>query len=296
MMRSTDECEMSRSCHSATSSSAAWRLPRSTRQTAELLRLDRVALVGHRAGALLLTLAERLLGLAHLGALEVTDLERERLDARAHRRTRVQHLGVPVARQHLRRGHRHEPEVLADVALDRGIDVRVRPDRARELADRDRVARAAAARGRGAPASPRAPASSRRSSVRRGCRACGRPSACPGTPGPASRSPTPARTRLEDAIDGARHLERERGVDHVARGQAVVHPRARGLADALLHDVDERGDVVIGDALAFVNGLDVEAGALAYGARRRPARRRAAPRPRPRAPPPRATRRSARRR
>ena len=31
MMRSTDECEMSRSCHSATSSSAAWRLPRSTR-------------------------------------------------------------------------------------------------------------------------------------------------------------------------------------------------------------------------------------------------------------------------
>ena len=47
-------------------------------QAAHLLGLDRVALVRHRARALLLALAESLLGLAHLGALEVTDLERER--------------------------------------------------------------------------------------------------------------------------------------------------------------------------------------------------------------------------
>ena len=107
MMRSTDEWEMSRSCHSATSSSAACRLPRSTRASPhELLRLHGVALVRHRAGALLLALAEGLLRLPHLGALEVTDLERERLDARADRRTRVQHLGVPVARQHLGGRHR----------------------------------------------------------------------------------------------------------------------------------------------------------------------------------------------
>ena len=57
MTRSTDECEMSRSCHSATSSNAACRLPRSTRASPrQLLRLHRVPLVRHRARALLLAL------------------------------------------------------------------------------------------------------------------------------------------------------------------------------------------------------------------------------------------------
>ena len=46
-----------------------------------------------------------------------------------------------------------------------------------------------------------------------------------------------------------------------------MHPRARGLADTFLNHVDERGDVVIGDALAFVHRVDVEAGALADRAR-----------------------------
>ena len=236
------------------------------RQPAELLRLDRVALVRHRARALLLALAERLLDLAHLGALQVADLERERLDARADRRARVQHFGVAVARQHLRRGHRREPEVLAHVALDRGIDVGVRADRARELADRDRRrGPAPAARGRAAPASPRARASRRTSSARRGCRACGRPSACRGTRAPAPRSPTSScRPRPDDAVERARHLQRERGVDDVARREPVVHPRARRLPDALLHDVDERGDVVVGDLLALVHRGDVEAGPLAH--------------------------------
>ena len=52
-------------------------------EAAELLALHRVPLVGHRARALLLTRAERLGDLADLGALQVTDLERERLDRRA---------------------------------------------------------------------------------------------------------------------------------------------------------------------------------------------------------------------
>ena len=56
----------------------------------------------------------------------------------------------------------------------------------------------------------------------------------------------------------------ERGVDHVARREAVVHPRALGLADALLHHVDERGDVVLGDELALLDRVDVEAGPLAH--------------------------------
>ena len=59
-------------------------------------------------------------------------------------------------------------------------------------------------------------------------------------------------------VERARHLQRERGVDDVARREAVVDPRAGRRADALLHDVDERGDVVIGDLLAFVDRGDVE--------------------------------------
>ena len=43
-----------------------------------------------------------------------------------------------------------------------------------------------------------------------------------------------------------------------------MHPGALRLADALLHDVDERGDVVLGDQLALVDRGDVEAGALAH--------------------------------
>ena len=202
------------------------------REPAQLLRLDRVALVRHRARALLLALAERLLGLAHLGALQVTDLERERLDARADRRARVQHLGVAIARQHLRGGHRRAGRG-ARTRSARPRDRRWSTCRPRPRACRPRSSRgpARAARGRGAPASPRARASCRTSSARRGCRACGRPSACRGTRGPAPRSPSRAARRAgEDAIERARHLERERGVDDVARREPVVHPRARGLA------------------------------------------------------------------
>ncbi len=67
-----------------------------------------------------------------------------------------------------------------------------------------------------------------------------------------------------DQVDGPRHLQRERGVDDVARRQAVVHPRAGRRTDLLLHDVDERGDVVVGDLLALVDRVDVEARALAH--------------------------------
>ena len=156
------------------------------RQPAELLALHRVALVRHRRGALLLPGPERLLHLAHLGALQVADLRRELLDARADARARVEQLRVPVAREHLRRGHRREAELRADVLLDERVDVRVRADRAGELADRDHLAwPGAAARCRGGSAAPRARASRRTSSARRGCRACARPSACRGTRAPA---------------------------------------------------------------------------------------------------------------
>ena len=72
------------------------------REAADALAHDRVALVRHRARALLLPRAERLLGLADLRALEVADLGREALEPRAGERDRLQQRGVAVARDDLR--------------------------------------------------------------------------------------------------------------------------------------------------------------------------------------------------
>ena len=81
-IRSADECEMSRSCQSATFSSptSAWRAD-DAREPADPLGDDRVPLVRHRRRPLLAA-AERLLDLAHLGPREVPDLEREPLERR----------------------------------------------------------------------------------------------------------------------------------------------------------------------------------------------------------------------
>ena len=82
MTRSTDECEMSRSCHSATFSSAAMALPRSSRARPQIcshpigLRLCGIA---RRA---LLPLRERLLDFADLRLLQAANLERELLERR----------------------------------------------------------------------------------------------------------------------------------------------------------------------------------------------------------------------
>ena len=73
MTRSTDECEMSRSCHRATFSSPACALARTTRASPLICsQVTGIALVRHGRRALLL-LAEKLLGLAHFGALQVAN-------------------------------------------------------------------------------------------------------------------------------------------------------------------------------------------------------------------------------
>ena len=160
MTRSTDECEMSRSCQSAMFSNAAWQLPRiSARQADDLLAADRVALVRHRRRALL-PLGERLLDLADFGLLQAANLERELLERRGRDRQRRQQLGVPIALNDLRRDRRRlEPETPADIGFDRRRQVRERADRARQLADADRRARALArARCRGRSRRTTAPA------------------------------------------------------------------------------------------------------------------------------------------
>ena len=62
-------------------------------------------------------------------------------------------------------------------------------------------------------------------------------------------------------VCGAGELQRERGVDDVTRRQPVVHPGTFWLSDTFLHNVDERGDVVLGDQLSLVDRGNVEAGA-----------------------------------
>ena len=94
---------MSRSCHSATFSSAAWALPRSTRASPEIRSL----LIGLRlCGIALEPFCPARNGscdLAHLRALQMPDLGREPLQAGAGERDRAEQLGVAVARDDLRR-------------------------------------------------------------------------------------------------------------------------------------------------------------------------------------------------
>ena len=94
---------MSRSCQSATFSSPTSAAGADdAREPADPLGDDRVALVRHRRRALL-PAPERLLDLAHLGAGEVADLEREPLERGGDERERAEQLGVPVALDDLRR-------------------------------------------------------------------------------------------------------------------------------------------------------------------------------------------------
>ena len=105
------------------------------REPADALGDDRVPLVRHRRRALLAA-AERLLHLADLGAREVPDLERERVERRGDDRERREQLGVAVALEDLRRGGRRlEAEPLARDPLELGVGRRVGADGAGELAD-----------------------------------------------------------------------------------------------------------------------------------------------------------------
>ena len=87
----------------------------------------------------------------------------------------------------------------------------------------------------------------------------------------------------DDDLARPPQLQRQRRVEHVGGGEAVVDP-APVLADRGGDDVDEGGDVVVGHLLALVDRLDREGRPLARLARRLLAGRRPPP-PRPRSPP-----------
>ena len=247
---------MSRSCQSATfSSPATASTADDAGQPADPLRHDRVPLVRHRRRAFL-PAAERLLDLAHLGAGEVADLEREPLERRGEKRERIEHLGVSVALEDLRRARgRLQPQPLARDSLDFGVGGGVGPHGTRELPDPHPLERALDPR----PIAnePERPAGELQpEGGRLGVNAV--------------RAPDRDRVAMllragdhrgERPLDPVEHenariadLERERGVEDVRRREAVVEP-ATVLPELLRHRVDERGDVVmrrcldLGDAL-----------------------------------------------
>ena len=131
---------MSRSCHRATSSRPAPRLPRRTRA--------RPARRSHVMGLRLWGMAELPFCPARNGSAASPTSVRWRwrisvaiisIDG-ADRGARPQVLGVAVAGDDLGGGHRREAEGGAHVGLDPGVDVGVGADRARELAHGDGVA------------------------------------------------------------------------------------------------------------------------------------------------------------
>ena len=254
--RSADEWEMSRSCQSATFSRPTTAAARTTRASPQMRSDDdRVPLVRHRRRALL-SFAERLFDLAHLGAREVADLERELVERRRAHGERREQLRVSVALDDLRRRRRRlQPEALARDPLDLGVDRRVLADGAGELADAHAFERARDARARAVELErpDRELQPERRRLGVDAVRAAD-----------AERQPVLLRARddrreraveaVEQQRSGLLDLERERGVDDVRRGEAVVEPAA-GRPELLGDGVDEGGRVVVqarfelGDAL-----------------------------------------------
>ncbi len=123
---------MSRSCHSATSSTPGLGVAAEhAGEPGDLLGLDRVALVGHRARALLAG-AERLADLGDLGPGEVAELGREPLEPGTGERDRLEQLGVAVARDDLGRDRLGGRSRRGSTRRSNSGEVaRVRADRAR---------------------------------------------------------------------------------------------------------------------------------------------------------------------
>ena len=262
------------------------------REAADALGDDRVPLVRHRRGALL-ALAERLLDLAHLGAREVADLERELVERRrASRRARSERSACRSRwRICVDAGAGSSPRRSQATRSTSGSIAAYVPTAPESLPTRiPSSARATRVRDRARARRPRRRASARTSSARRGRRACGRCRASAGAP-PRARRPRRARARAPARISApaSLDLQRERGVDDVRRGEAVVEP-ASLRAELLRDGVDEGGRVVVE---ASPRSRATRAGVGRRGAPRSRRRRPPAPRrPRPSRRAPRARRRA----
>src|SRR6266566_8267841 len=96
MMRSTDECEMSRSCHSDVLHGRESVTAEDPRKAGNLFGSNWIALVRHRRGPFLL-LREKFFGFTDLGTLQVAQFNRNFFQRRADQCKRRDVVRVPVA-------------------------------------------------------------------------------------------------------------------------------------------------------------------------------------------------------
>jgi hypothetical protein len=200
-------------------------------------------------------LAERLLDLEHLGALEVADLRREALEPGAGERDRAEQRGVAVAGD----------DLGGDRLAGRS------PSRARTRASKSGECRwsSVPTAPESAPTATPLKACSRRRALRSASKAKPasltpkvvgsawtpwvRPtqSVCARARGRARPAPDQLARAGEHQLTGGAQLQRQRRVEHVRGGQAVMDPAPRVTGRGGEH-VDEGGHVVVGDALALV--------------------------------------------
>ena len=227
-------------------------------QSADALAQLRVALVRHRAGALL-ALAERLLRLQHLGALQAAHLERDLLQRGPRDGQRRAELGVAVALDDLGRHRLHaEAEVAADLVLELRLDMGEVADRPRQLADGDRLAR---------PAQPLEVASGLDVpdgdlEAERGGLGVHPVGAADGQGvAVAQRERAQRLSQLllagQQQVGGVTELKRGGGVPHVTGGETEVDEAGVG-AELLLEAREQRDHLVLHAALDVEDALDVD--------------------------------------
>src|SRR5581483_8994485 len=128
MTRSTDECEISRSCQSGTFSKAACALERTTR--ASPLICSQVT------GLRLCGIAEELFGFSYFSSLKVANLGGELVERAGDDRERRQVVGVAVALNHLRRdGSGLQSQALAHLFFEFGAEMGESSNCAGKLSD-----------------------------------------------------------------------------------------------------------------------------------------------------------------
>ena len=201
--------------------------------------------MGHRRRALL-PRREALPHLAHLGALEVAELDGDQFTRSADRGQRPEELGVPVAGDHLRGGHRRETQRVADVPFDERIDVGVGADRTAELAHAHGLQRRFQS-GSVAACLQRPQRHLGAERGRLGMDAVGAPDD-DGVPMVASKLDhlaDEAVDTLDHEPQRVAHCPRQRRVDDITGRQPVVDPGPLRRTDVLLDDVDESRHVVV---------------------------------------------------
>ena len=173
---------------------------------------------------------------------------------------------MAVARDHLGRGVlAPQAERVHHPLLDRGAERGVGPHGPGELADRGALDRAAqplqVAVGLEGEAGQAQPEGGRLGVDAVGAADAERVAVLEGAP---HQGVAVGRRTSKQDDPGLLDLERERGVEHIGGGQAVVDPAPLG-PDLRRDHVDEGGDVVVGGPLPLLDRLDRERGARAAG-------------------------------